>query len=111
MKNRAQLAQLGVLGQLLLDGKLAALRASARARQESEELLAGLRVPDLPEGTLPGMGAELVSFHYNRWADLRRAEINQTLARQIVAVTEAQDDAREAFARLQALNALRARKA
>lgn len=107
MNRRSQIQQLGLIGQLLLDTRLAALRSAAAAREDSEHRLAGLVVPDLCSGTLPEIPAQLAVLGYQRWADARRSEINLTLARQTAEWIEARDAAREAFGRVEALRVLK----
>lgn len=108
MNNGRQLDQLAVIGQVLLDARLMALRAAARARDESLARLADLSRPQPAEGLLP-MAAEEVRLRYETWADQRRAEINRTLAQQTVAWTEARQQAQSAFGRTEALRGLQAR--
>lgn len=108
MTGRQQLDQLAVLGQLILDAKLSALRAAALAREESLARLADLARPHPAGGLLP-LAAEEVRLRYEMWADQRRADINRTLAQQTVAWTEARDAATTAFGRTEALRSLQAR--
>ena len=108
MKGRKELEQLAVLGQLILDAKLSALRVAAAARQESLFRLADLARPQPAEGVLP-VAAEEARLRYELWADQRRAEINRTLAQQTVAWTEARGAATAAFGRTEALRGLQAR--
>jgi hypothetical protein len=108
MSGRRELEQLAVLGQLILDARLSALRAAALAREQSLARLADLARPQ-PAAGLPPMAAEAVRLRYELWADQHRAEINRTLAQQTVAWTEARDAARAAFGRTEALRALQAR--
>lgn len=108
MSGRKDLDQLAVLGQLILDAKLSALRAAALARDQSLARLADLARPQPAEGLLP-VAAEEVRLRYELWADQRRAEINRSLAQQTVAWTEARGAATAAFGRTEALRRLQAR--
>ena len=108
MSGRHQLEQLAVLGQLILDAKLSALRAAALAREESLARLADLARPSAAEGLLP-LAAEEVRLRYELWADQRRAEINRLLAQETVAWIQAREAATAAFGRTEALRGLQAR--
>ena len=110
MTRMRQIAKLGQISQLLLDSRLATLQIAARACRESEDRLAGLTVPDARPGALPEIAALMASLNYQRWADVRRGEINLLLARQTSAMIEARDAAREAFGRVEALRALQKRE-
>jgi hypothetical protein len=106
MSQKEQLDKLAQLSRLLLDSRLSALNAAARAKLESEAQLLGLMSP-LPtaEGVSEIAGA-LAGLTYQRWADARRAELNMLLARQTVTWMETRESAREAFGKKQALGSL-----
>ena len=109
--NRAkQLVKLAELANLILDSRLSVLQAAARAKQDCEAQLAGLSATPEPQTDLVGMAPQLASLQYQRWADVRRAELNQQLARRTVAVIEARDAAREAFGKKQALGNIAAKR-
>ncbi len=110
MRDREKLAQIKTLGQLVLDGRLAALERVSRARQLSLDHLTELNRPLLPPTDLSPVVAGEVAMRYQRWADQRRTEINLTLARQTAEWVEARQDAAQAFGRNQALNGLIGRK-
>ncbi|MDO8311925.1 MAG: hypothetical protein Q7T25_08295, partial [Sideroxyarcus sp.] len=101
---KQQIKRLQQIAGLQLDLRLNDLHAAARARQESLDRIAGLNMP--PRGDLPPIAAAQADILYQRWADARRAEINQTLARQTAEWLEAQSRARRAFGQTQAMNAL-----
>jgi hypothetical protein len=104
------LRRLGELTGLMLDHRLAVLRKAAEAKAQSETALAALSRP-MPEGDgLVGASAELSALAYERWADARRAEINQQLARQTHIWMEARDAAQIAFGKAEALRRLRDRQ-
>lgn len=109
MSPAQQMAKLSQISQLLLDSRLATLRIAARACRESEERLAGLSVADAEPGALPEIAALRAALNYQRWADVRRAEINLVLARQTAAMIEAREAAREAFGRAEAMRVLQQR--
>jgi hypothetical protein len=98
------LARLGQITQLLLDMKLADLRAAAAKRQHSLDLLASLNLAPT-QTTLPPVAAHQAELRYQNWADLRRAEINIVLAEQTAAMQIARDAAGNAFGKDQALQA------
>lgn len=106
MTKAAQLSQLAGLADMLLDSRLFALQAAARAKQDCEAQLAGLSAIPEPQADLAGVASQLASLQYQRWADVRRSELNQQLARRTVALIEARDSAREAFGKKQILTAL-----
>lgn len=107
MSRGDQIGRLRHLSGLMLDLRLAELRAAARTRQESLDLLAGLGVPQA--SSLPPVAAAQADLLYRRWVEARRAEINLVLARQTAAWLEAQAAAREAFGRAEALRGLQAK--
>ena len=106
---RRTLLPLAGLSRLILDQKLADLDRSARACAESRARLADLTVPAF-ETDLPLAVAAQAGLLYERWAEVRRAEINQTLARQTVRLIEARDAASKAFGRAEALRRLAERR-
>lgn len=105
-EDHKKLAQISTLAQLVLDGALADLRKLAHDRDESLARLADLNRP-FPESDLHPMAAAEAEIRFHRWADLRRAEVNLVLARQIVAVEEGRQKAQLAFGRATALTRLR----
>ena len=107
MTRKADLARLAGLAQMMLDHRLAGLRAAAAAKAKSEARLAGLEQPSAPD--LGPVAEAEVRLRYERWADARRSEINLALARQTLAWIEAREDAAQAFGRAQVLGKLRDR--
>lgn len=109
--NKSDLGRLKSLADLMLDHRLGHLRKAAEAKAQSEAALAALSQPlPEPEG-LEGASAALAGLAYRRWADARRAEINQFLARQTHDWMLARDDAQLAFGRAEALRQLAERQA
>lgn len=102
------LARLDRLAGMILDLRLADLRKAALDRQQSLDHLRSLEKP--PAQDLPPIAAAQADLLYQRWADQRRAEINRLLARQTAEWLGAQDRARDAFGRAEALKGLLARK-
>jgi hypothetical protein len=105
MTTARDLARLAELAQLMLDHRLCQLRAAAseldRSRMQLQALSASSPPADLPLVT--AARAELV---YDRWAEVRRADLNLVIARQTAEMIEARSEAGTAFGRLQALNGL-----
>jgi hypothetical protein len=98
MKERAKLAQLQQLSQLMLDMRLMALDQAARARQASLDHLADLNKPATSADLDPVIAGQ-VTVRYENWADHRRSEINLVLARQTAEWAEARQHASFAFGR------------
>lgn len=109
MSRETPMARLAALGGLILDLRMNALQAAVRARQESLDRLAGLSEA-MPPNDLPSVAAHRAEVRYQAWADARRTEINQLLARQTARMLEDRDIARQAFGRAQVLRALRDRQ-
>lgn len=91
---------------LILDARLAEVQAAERARQESLSHLQSLRVP---QPVTEDVTSAQVGLRYEQWADMRRGQINMALARQTVTWMDAQDHARSAFGRAEALRKLKAK--
>ena len=105
MKNE-DLKKLNRLANLQLDHRLAVLRVAIEAKTRSEAALAALSQPVDPQPGLVGAASDLAAMAYQRWADLRRAEINLCLARQTHEVAQARSEAEIAFGRNEALRGL-----
>lgn len=106
MTREQQFRKLMALSTLKLDASLATLQQAAKAREQSLNRLADLDRPNTVEG-LGLVAAEEVALRYQRWADLRRMEINQTLARQTAEWLTSRDAATQAFGKAEALKSLR----
>lgn len=110
MKPDPRLTRLVTAADVLLDLRLAELRGCARAIAETRariEILARDPVadPDLP----PAVSAQ-IEHQYRLWADARRVEELQALARQTADWMEAKDRAQTALGRSDILSRLLARK-
>ena len=106
MTDRAKLAQLHQVSQLMLDVRLLALDHAAKARQASLDRLADLNKPAAPTDLNPIVAGE-VAVRYENWADHRRSEINLLLARQTADWAEARQNAALAFGRNAVIGKLR----
>lgn len=103
------LRRLGELTDLILDQRLAVLREAAEAKAQSEAALASLARPMHGDESLIGASSAIAALAYERWADARRAEINQQLARQTHVWMEARDAAQIAFGKAETLRRLQDR--
>jgi hypothetical protein len=103
-----KLAALLRIADLVLDQRLAALRSATAKRDDIQRKLAALeRTADWTDCNLQASArAEIL---YQTWADARRRDLNQNLARQMVAVVQAEDASRTAFGRHTALQAIKNR--
>ena len=108
MRDLEKLRRLAEISALLRDTRMLALETAARARQSSLDHLAALDRPTSADD-LPPIVAGEVAMRYALWADRRRSEINQLLARQTVEWQQARDEAALAFGRAQVVGKLAAR--
>lgn len=104
MKDVKNVKRLKTLSDIILNQHLAGLRACADARNQSLQRLADLVAT--PDGQLGPIASAAASLQYERWADLRRSELNIALARQTVAWMEARKNAETAFGRSEVLKKL-----
>lgn len=108
MSRKQDITRLTDLAQLTLDHRLGQMRTATQALDRSKGQLAaiseGARPADLP--LVMGARAE---WTYQRWADLRKSELNLVIARQTAACLALRDEAKTAFGRLEALRSLSAR--
>lgn len=109
MTKARDIAGLSGLAQVMLDLKLGRLREAAGQLERSRQQLAAINAAARP-ADLPVVAAEKVALDYDRWADVRRSELNLVIARQTAALIETRAEAGTAFGRLQALNGLRERQ-
>lgn len=104
----ADLAKLGEITDLVLENRLHLLRQAAAARAQSLMQLSALSAGCEPTD-LPTITEELVGLSYQRWADLRRAELNAVIARQTADWISARAEAKIAFGRAEAIRGLAAK--
>ncbi len=109
MTKSGDIGRLAGLAQLVLDHRLGQLRASAGELERSRMQLASVNAAAHPADIGPVM-AEKVALAYDRWADVRRSELNLVIARQTVTWMEARSEAQTAFGRVQALQGLATRQ-
>ena len=103
MSRADDLKRLAVLAALARDAKLAKVADAALARSRSLQQLAALTPPPVQDSELSPLVLAGASLRYQLWADMKRAEINRTLARQTATWIEARADARNAFGRADVL--------
>ena len=106
MTKSQDIRNLQALSQIVLDARLADLRAAARARDQTLAHLRDLTTAQPWIEGASGMAEAQASLAYQRWADARRADLNQTLAQQTALWIEGRDAARQAFGKSDVLAAL-----
>lgn len=106
MTKAKDLGRLAEVAQLMLDHRLGQLRASAAELERSRMQLASINERARPSEELEPMTAGKVGLAYDRWADVRRSELNLVIARQTAGWIEARTEAQNAFGRLHALQGL-----
>lgn len=108
--NRDNLRRLMALSAMVQDLRLAELSQAEAARSASVAALARLDMPSR-DVDLDPVAAGRAQVSYARWADVRRNDLKITIARQTEICVAAQDLARTAFGRQQALIAVAERVA
>jgi hypothetical protein len=111
MAKPGDIARLHQLADMVLQSDLAKLRAAAQAREATRARLAALATAQPELGPDLGPAQALAMLRYQTWADLRRAELTQTLARETATWLDQQDAARRSFGKAQALDALQPQRA
>lgn len=109
MSKTKDLQRLAELAQLMLDHRLAQVRTAAAEIERSRMQLAAINAAAQPSAALDPMVSEKVAIAYDRWADVRRSELNLVIARQTAAWLETRTEAQSAFGRVQALENLASR--
>lgn len=109
MSRATDLVRLAAIAQLMLDHRLGQLRNSADQLDQSRMQLSAINQAAEPVDLEDPIVSARVGLDYERWADVRRAELNLVLARQTASWLEARGEAQTAFGRRQALQGLAAR--
>ena len=109
MSKHDQLRRLQQVASLMFDSRLAQLKTTARAMQETRDHLANLATAPEESTAMPPIAMAVAALRYYRWTDVRRADLNLTLARQTADWLNAREAARAAFGKTQALEAVKAR--
>lgn len=102
MTKAQDLARLIDLAQLTLDHRLSQLRTASLALERSQGQMAEINRAANP-ADLPLITSARTEWTYQRWADLRRAELNLVIARQKAEYLSTCSAAKTAFGRVQAL--------
>jgi hypothetical protein len=110
MSRAKDMKRLQDLAQLVLDQRLMGLRQAAERLERSRAQLSAINAA-AASADLPPVAAGLVDVAYQRWADVRRAELNGAIARQSAEVIESRSEAGQAFGRVHALDGALARLA
>jgi hypothetical protein len=105
MSQAKDLKRLADLAQLMLDHRLGQLHSAAAELERSRMQLSAINAAGRPADLEP-VTAGKVALTYDRWADLRRSELNLVIARQTAEWMEARSEAQTAFGRVQALQGL-----
>jgi hypothetical protein len=109
MKQDGRIAGLARITGLIMEQQLAVLRARKAAQTGTRQHIAALDRRTEAEDVALAASAQ-AGLRYAAWADRRKAVLNVTLAQQTVAVMEAEDGARVAFARNAVMEGLAAKK-
>ena len=99
MTRDPRLSRLVTASDALLDLRLAELRRCARSMAETRGRIEILSRDPVPDPDLPIAASALIEHQDRLWADARRAEELQVLARQTAEWLEAKDRARMALGR------------
>ncbi len=97
MSKFKDMARLRALTEMVLDTRLSDLRAKAMQRQNTIDKLEGLRAPAPMMGETVGIADALAALNFQVWAEARRAELSQVLARQTAQWLDSRDQARVSF--------------
>lgn len=109
MTRSKDLVALVHLGQLVLDHKLGVLKSTSDRLAHSRMQLSAVNQAGQPADLDPILSSK-VGLGYERWADVRRSELNLVIARQTAAWLEARGEAQTAFGRVQALQRLEGKR-
>jgi hypothetical protein len=99
MSQNHKIAKLQRLTDMVLEAELSALKKAAAQRQDTLAKIEGLRAPPAVMDADTGAAAAVAALRYQSWADARRAELGQVLARQTADWLDLRDQAQRAFVR------------
>ena len=99
------MTRIAELAQMMLDHRLGRLRTTATDLDRSKLQLQALNSAAEPTD-LPFVAGQTISLTYERWANIRRSDLNLVIARQTASWISAREDAVHAFGRVQALRAV-----
>ncbi len=104
MSRATDLARLTAVAEMVREARRTELARAMAAREDTRAMLAALDRPG--PAMLDPLAAAQAAFHYGRWADARRADLNLGLARQTAAWMEARGAAARATARADVIDDL-----
>lgn len=99
MSQLRKIAQLQRLTDMVLEAELSALKNADAQRQGTLAKMEGLHAPPAVMDTDTGTAGAVAALRYQSWADARRADLGQMLARQTAQWLDMRDQARRAFGR------------
>lgn len=105
MTKAQDMTRIAELAQLMLDHRLSQLRMARTELDRSKSQLQAINAAAEP-ADLPLVAAHTVGMSYQRWADVRRSDLNLVIARQTAGWIGAREEAGAAFGKLQALRGL-----
>lgn len=102
MKRQQDLARLRRITDMVLDAKLAELRAANLQRRRTQTQIDLLAAGFGPSGA--DIADALAALQYQKWAEARRSELGQVLARQTAVCLDARDAATLAYGKSRGLD-------
>lgn len=111
MKKAQDIARLRHLTDMVLQAQLTQLKAAAALRQETlDKIDAICPAPAMMDETFGASGA-IAALRYQTWAEARRTDLRQILAKQTADWLDARDNARTAFGKAQGFEKVSAKLA
>lgn len=105
MTKAQDMTRIAELAQLMLDHRLGQLRTTRVELDRSKSQLQAINAAAEP-ANLPLVASQTVGLTYQRWADVRRSDLNLVISRQTADWIGAREAAGIAFGRLHALRGL-----
>jgi hypothetical protein len=99
MRKARKIAQLQRLTDMVLEAELTALKKVDAQRQDTLAKMEGLSAAPAMMDADTGAAGAVAALRYQSWADARRADLGQVLARQTAQWLDMRDQARRAFGR------------
>jgi HPt (histidine-containing phosphotransfer) domain-containing protein len=106
LKDTARMQQ---LAKMVLDAELGLLKRAADQRDQTKSQIAGLRPAETLLDDKHGISGALAALRYQAWADARRIELQQVLAKQTAHWLDTRDKARLAFGKAEGFNQIAAK--
>lgn len=111
MTKSRKIAQLQRLTDMVLQAELSALKKADAQRQHTLAKIEGLRAAPAVMDAETGAAGAVAALRYQSWADARRADLGQVLARQTADWLDLRDQARRAFGRARGVDQVAAKLA